>query len=207
LWDDGSGSHQTIPIVVDGKPYLVAVDEGGSGTATAAGWMAACSSGLAPWSMARIIDLSDEMRPTMVSKLQLEVNDPKNCRTILPDLVGLSGFTYGSHYCSVDNRHDATTLACSYLESGIRVFDIRDPRHPKEIAYFVPPSITTPSPGSQSTRGVVNGRPDHCSAQIRLDARLKSLFTTCQDNGFLVLTFASGVWPFPTSSTPDGEQN
>jgi hypothetical protein len=47
-----------------------------------------------------------------------------------------------------------------------------------------------------------NGRPDHCTAQIRLDAVAGTLQTTCQDNGFLSLKFTNGVWPFPTSSTP-----
>ena len=49
----------------------------------------------------------------------------------MPDIAGLSIFTYGSHYCSVDNRDNATALACGYFNSGIRVFDIRDPERPK----------------------------------------------------------------------------
>jgi hypothetical protein len=207
LWGDGSASHQTIPVNIGSKAYLIAVDEGGSGVANATGWAAACAAGLPPWSMARIVDISDERNPAIASKLGLEVNDPKNCDAVLPDLAGLSGFTYGSHYCSVDNKQNATTLACGYLESGIRVFDIRDPQRPREIAYYVPPSVSTPSPGSQNNRVTANGRPDHCSAQIRLDAKTASLLTTCQDNGFLALKFTNGVWPFPTSSTPDGEQN
>jgi len=76
------------------------------------------------------------MRPNQksLSRLALEVHNPANCAAVLPDLVGLGIFTYGSHYCSVDNKHHATTLACGYFNSGIRVFDIRNPRHPKEIA-------------------------------------------------------------------------
>src|SRR5207244_2132798 len=81
----------------------------------------------------------------VVSKLGLETHDPKNCAKVLPDLAGLSGFTYGSHYCSVDNKKNATTLACGYFENGLRVFDIRNPAQPKEIAYYNPPSVTTPS--------------------------------------------------------------
>ena len=207
LWGDGSASHQTIPVTINSRTYLIAVDEGGSGFPNSAGWAAACDAGLPPWSMARIIDINDEKNPVIRSKLQLEVNDPKNCEMVLPDLSGLSGFTYGSHYCSVDNKLNATTLACGYLESGIRVFDIRDPQRPREIAYYVPPSVTTPSPGSQNNRVTATGRPDHCSAQIRLDVNSAGLSTTCQDNGFLALKFTNGVWPFPTSSTPDGEQN
>src|SRR6266853_429269 len=90
------------------------------------------AAGLPPFPMARIIDISDETNPKIVSRLMLEVHDPANCAKVLPDLVGLSVFTYGSHYCSVDNRHHASTLACGYFNSGIRVFDIRHPRHTQE---------------------------------------------------------------------------
>ncbi len=137
----------------------------------------------------------------------LEIHDPTNCDNVIPDLAGLSGFTYGAHYCSVDNKQEATTLACGYFDSGIRVFDIRDPLRPKEIAYYNPPAVTTPSAGSQNNRTAANGRPDQCSAQLRLDAAAKTLSTTCQDNGFLSLKFRDGVWPFPESKTPAGQQN
>ena len=157
--------------------------------------------------MARIIDINDELNPQIISRLQLEMNDPANCDKVIPDLAGLAGFTYGSHYCSVDNKQNATTLACGYFESGIRVFDIRNPQRPKEIAYFNPAAVTTPSPGSQNNRAAANGRPDHCSAQVRLDAATATLQTTCQDNGFLSLKFTNGAWPFPDSSTPPGQQN
>jgi hypothetical protein len=142
----------------------------------------------------------------------LEVHDPKNCDKVLPDLVGLSTFTYGSHYCSVDNRQNATTLACGYFNSGIRVFDIRDPARPKEIAYYNPAGTTSPSPGSNHIGPLVAnnwraGGPDWCSAQVHLDAARGTLWTTCQDNGLLMLKFEGGVWPFTTSSTPPGQQN
>jgi hypothetical protein len=204
---DGSGAQHTIEVTIKGKKYLVEVDEGGAGGNNAAGWARACAAGLPAWNMARLIDISDETKPAVVSRMQLEMNDPANCDKVIPDLAGISGFTYGSHYCSVDNRLNATTLACGYFESGIRVFDIRDPQRPREIAYYNPPAVTTPSPGSQNNRTVANGRPDHCTAQVRLDAATGTLSTTCQDNGFLSLKFREGVWPFPESTTPPGLQN
>jgi hypothetical protein len=77
----------------------------------------------------------------------------------------------------------------------------------REIAYYNPPSVTTPSPGSQNMRTSATGRPDHCSAQVRLDVATQTVQTHCQDNGFLSLKFTNGAWPFPESSTPPGEQN
>jgi hypothetical protein len=208
VWKDGSHAQHTIPVKIDGKPYLVAVDEGGSGGLSGmAGWQEACNAGLTPFSMARIVDIRDEANPKVVSKLTLEVHDPANCGLVLPDLVGLASFTYGSHYCSVDNRHNATTLACGYFNSGIRVFDIRNPRRPKEIAYYNPAGTTTKSPGSNHGAQWVAGGPDWCNAQVHLDAEAGTLQTTCQDNGFLSLKFERGVWPFEESRTPPGEQN
>jgi hypothetical protein len=165
--------------------------------------------GLPAWQFARLIDVSDETNPTVTSKLMLEAYDPKNCAQVLPDLDGRSGFTYGAHYCSVDNIKNATTLACGYFNSGIRVFDIRDPLKPKEIAYYNPAGTTTLSPGSNHNRngGWVAGGPDWCTAQIRLDAQAGTLMTMCQDNGFLALKFTNGVWPFPGTSTPPGKGN
>ena len=100
-------------------------------------------------------------------------------------------------------------LACGYFNSGIRVFDIRDPLQPKEIAYYNPGGTTTPSPGSNHVSigqwrrrrtGLV-----HRASSSRC-AR-GTLWTTCQDNGLLMLKFTNGVWPFPESTTPPGEQN
>ena len=209
FWKDGSGAQHTIPITVKGKQYLVFVDEAGSGGfSSQAQREAACAANMPPYPMARIIDISDEKNPKIVSRLGLETHDPANCAQVLPDLVGLSTFTYGSHYCSVDNREKTTTLACGYFNSGIRVFDIRDPAHPKEIAYFNPPGTTTPSPGSNhvSIAQWRPGGPDWCSAQVHLNAATGTLWTTCQDNGLLTLKFTHGAWPFPESKTPAGQQ-
>jgi len=154
LWNDGSVAQHTIPVKIGGKPYVIFVDEGGSGgITTPAQLAAACAAGLPPFPMARIIDISDETHPKVVSKLMTEVHDPANCNTVIPDLTGLSIFTYGTHYCSVDNKHHATTLACGMFNSGIRVFDIRDPLRPKEIAYYNPAGTTDISKGSNHLIG------------------------------------------------------
>jgi len=210
LWKDGSGAQHTIPVRIKGKAYVIHVDEAGSGGfASQTQNAAACAAGMPPFPMPRIIDISDEKNPKIVSRLGLEIHDPANCPKVSPDIIGLTAFTYGSHYCSVDNKKNATTLACGYFNSGVRVFDIRDPRRPKEIAYYNPPGAVTPSPGSNHNRtgGWVAGGPDWCSAQVHLDAKQGLLWTTCQDNGVVVLKFRKDVWPFEESSTPPGQQN
>jgi hypothetical protein len=210
LWIDGSVAQHTIPVKIKGKHYVISVDEGGSfGLTSATQLQAACDAGLPPFPMARIIDINDERNPKLVSRLMLEVHDPANCATVVPDLTGLATFTYGSHYCSVDDRDKATTLACGYFNSGIRVFDIRDVAHPKEIAYYNPAGTTTASLGSNhASNGQWRpGGPDWCSAQVHLDKKAGTLWTTCQDNGLLMLKFTHGAWPLPGSKTPDGNDN
>ncbi len=211
FWKDGSVAQHTIHVTIGKKPYIIFVDEGGSGGISSASQEAiACAAGVSPFPMARIIDISDETKPKIVSKLMLEVHDPANCDKVLPDLVGLLTFTYGSHYCSVDNIHKATTLACGYFNSGIRVFDIRDPIRPREIAYYNPAGTTTGSNGSDHisrSGGWVAGGPDWCNAQVHMDAEQGTLWTTCQDNGLLSLKFTHDAWPFAETKTPPGMQN
>jgi hypothetical protein len=198
FWDDGGGAQHSIPVKIGGKPFLIFVDEAGSGGNSTAGYEASCAAKLPAWPMARILDISDEKNPTLASRLALEIHDPANCEKITPDLAGLTSFTYGSHYCTVDDKDNAQLLVCGYFESGIRAFDIRDPLRPKEIAYFNPPSVTTPSPGSQqvNSRTAATGRADHCSANSWIDKVKGELWTTCWDNGLLALKFTNGVYPF-----------
>ncbi len=203
LFQDGSVAQHTIPAKIGDKQYLIMVDEGGSaGLANDAAAQVACNAGLSPFPMARIYDISDEKNPTPVSKLMLETHDPKNCSQVIPDIAGLAIFTYGSHYCTVDNRDNATALACSYFNSGIRVFDIRDPARPKEIAYYNPPSAATAQAGS--SHAVFGqwkaGGPDWCASRLDFDYAKKQIVTMCQDNGLVVLQFAPNTWPFATST-------
>ena len=109
----------------------------------------------------------------------------------------------------MDNIEKATTLVCGYFNSGIRVFDIRDPVRPREIAYYNPAGTTIRSPGSDHNRagGWVSGGPDWCNAQSHLDAQQGTLWGTCQDNGLVSLKFTHNAWPFAESTTPPGKQN
>lgn len=209
LFQDGTIAQHTIPVTIGGKPYLVMVDEGGSaGLAGSAVAKSACDAGLTPFPMARLYDMADEKNPKPVSKLMLETHDPKNCDQVLPDITGLSIFTYGSHYCSVDNRDNATALACSYFNSGVRVFDIRDPEQPREIAYYNPPSAKTSMAGSaHAVFGQWKaGGPDWCASRLDFDFAKKQLVTMCQDNGLVILQFAPNTWPF-SNSTASTSQN
>jgi len=200
-WHDGAWAQMTLPIKIGRKPYLVTTNEAGVGLAQRDGIKAACSLGRTPFGMARIFDLSNERKPVLVKKLLLEVNDPKNCALMDPEIsamrpagdAGGSLFLYDAHMCSVDNRDDATTMACSYFNSGIRVYDIRDPGNVKEIAYYIPPAKSAGSIG-------------HCPAIPFLDADSGMMYSVCADSGVISLKFTHGVWPFAHSTTPPDKQ-
>src|SRR4029079_10707531 len=74
LWKDGSFAQMTIPVKINGKPYVVFTDEGASGGFISAAQQAtACAAGMPLFPMGRIIDISDETKPKLVSKLMLEL--------------------------------------------------------------------------------------------------------------------------------------
>lgn len=191
---DGSAAQMTVPMRINGKQYLLLGSEGGHGSYTPAGNKQACAAGKTPFGLAKIYDIENEADPKLVSDLILEVNDPKNCAMFKPEMEANQNlFLYDVHMCSVDNRDNTTTVACSHFNSGIRVYDVRDPVRPREIAYYNPPAM----PGKQ---------PGWCGAIPILDATRGMVYSTCVDTGTVALKFTNGVWPFPESTTPPDRQ-
>jgi hypothetical protein len=128
-WPTRSTPQITIPVTINNHPFLVEMDEFGSGETIGA---------------ARIIDIADETKPFVVSNIKLEVNMPQVQASQVNDPgVGDPFQSYTGHYCSVSSRKDPGVLACTFILSGLRLFDIRDPYEPKEIAYFNPPGKST----------------------------------------------------------------
>lgn len=119
----GADQHTETFARIAGKPYVIGAEE------------ATCPNG-----NGRIVDVSDPARPRQVSKITLGVNEPRGCAaTVAEGERGENLLLYTSHYVSVDDPNDATLAFFSWYASGLRVFDIRDPRHPVEVAYFNPP--------------------------------------------------------------------
>jgi hypothetical protein len=109
-WPEVSIPQNATPFTSRGHKYLVETDEYGGGDADT------------PVGGARIIDVDDPRRPKVVSRLRLEVhNKPET--------------SFSAHYCTVPSRIDPYVIACGMINSGLRVFDVRDVRNPKEVAY------------------------------------------------------------------------
>jgi hypothetical protein len=213
FWNDGGTAQQALPVTIRGRPYLIFTDERGAGGG-GAGKAFACAQGLAPHGFARIIDISDETNPKIISKLMLEVNDPANCAEVLndPDIN-----SYSSHYCNVDKAHNPTILACSWREGGLRVFDIRDPVHPREIAYYKPPARRTAFlPGSRYYWDWMNEGPggedrtgDETPSNVRFVKHKGEthLWFTSQDNGFQIVRFTKRLKALLRDARDDDEDD
>jgi hypothetical protein len=127
-WGNVSTPQNATPFTRGGHPYLLETDEFGSGASIGA---------------ARIIDIADIRHPKVVSNIRLAVNQPKAQG---PDLEADPGNDqvfqgYQGHYCSLPSRVDPNVIACSFIMSGLRLFDISKVTAPREIAYFNKPVL------------------------------------------------------------------
>jgi hypothetical protein len=195
LWRDGAIAQSPQRFSVKGHPYILFTDEMGAGGI--GGAKAACAQQLPPFGFARIIDIADPAKPTLVSQLKLEVHDPANCDAVAPDTSFSGTFGYSSHYCTVDNAAEARFAACSYFEAGVRVFDLQDPARPREIAYYKPPAVAGgPIPGSNhATRTGESRTTDWASSNVRWLRRgdTTELWFTSHDNGFQIVRFTNSL--------------
>jgi hypothetical protein len=164
--DQGTGESM-VPVKINGHPYIISLDEAGAASASD-GWAGACTRGFSAFGYPQIIDVADELHPKIISKIRLQVHDPANCEALRletpPDVPGtapgtnlpaISGTTnYSGEACVADNPDDTKMLACGFQNAGLRVFDVSDPTHPKEIAYWksgAPRTRILPASGSWAT--------------------------------------------------------
>ena len=177
-WTDGSTAQMTQSVTIQGKKYILFVDEGGYGAA-------------------RLIDINDETAPFIASKLKLEIHMPENRQAAQAD-AGSVIFGYQGHYCTasdgVTDNHtntieNAAIAVCGYFESGLRVFDIRDPYSPKEIAYYIPPASPGYKAGADYNLSGGCHTVDWASSHPRYIPARNEIWFTSQCGGFHVVRF------------------
>jgi hypothetical protein len=183
-WPTLSIPQNAIPVTIGGHPYVVEVDEfsvpeGGGDIPAENGPRVGA---------ARIIDIADPAKPKVVSDMRLEVHQPQN-RAQLENDPGATSFVqgYAGHYCNVPRRKDPGIVACSFILSGLRVFDIRDPRKPREIAYFIAPPGGSPGTGEQSNYAM--SAPDFVPER-------GEIWYSDGNSGFYAVAVTNDVWPF-----------
>ena len=188
-WPTVSTPQMTIPVTIDGHPYLVEIDEFASDADVVGA--------------ARIIDIADERKPKVISDIRLEVHQPEN-RAMLRQDYGASRSErdefqgYTGHYCEVPWRHEPGVLACTMILSGIRLFDIRDAFEPREIAYFVAPSVPAPIDRTTSTGAGVN----YAMAKPAFAPERREIWYSDGNKGFYALRVTNGVWPSARDACP-----
>jgi hypothetical protein len=162
------------PFSSKGRQYLVSSDEVG-GNGGVGGAPAACARGASPHGYPNIIDITDEKNPKIVTKLRLQVSDPANCGLMLndPPEVGGSIPGYNEERCVTDRPNNPTMLACAFQMAGLRVLDIRDLSHPKEIAYWKPGAVRTAFlPGSLLWNPIADRTMDRVAGYPRFYTRI-----------------------------------
>ena len=185
-WDRASIPQNAIPFTSNGKPYVLEFDEYNAGT-LGSGSPDDVGAG-------RIIDISDERRPRIVSNLRLQVNQPKEHAEAGGD-PGAMGIVHGgaqgyaAHYCNIPTRVDPKLVACSFIASGLRVFNIEDVTKPREVAYFVAPTKAKPENGGQAS--------DFAMSQPAFAPERREVWFTDGTSGFYALRLTNGAWPSP----------
>ena len=134
-WPEVTIPQNVLPVTIKGHPYAIEFDEFDSNVFT-----------YTPKENVggvHIIDLADERHPKVVSRIRLAVWTAAARATDQQDDPGAQGVGqgYSAHYCNVPTRKDPGLLACAMAASGMRLFDIRDPLHPREVGYANEPAL------------------------------------------------------------------
>ncbi len=170
-WPEVSIPQNSIPVTIKGRRYLIEFDEYASGDKVGAG---------------RIIDIANEKKPRVVSNLRLEVHQPSARASDQANDPGAPYLVqgYAAHYCGVPQEIEPGIVACSMILSGLRVFDIRDPFRPREIAYF-----NKPAP---NTLPLISG--SYAMSAPSFDVARREVWFADGDSGFYVVKLTNNAW-------------
>ena len=180
-WKAASIPQNAIPFTEDGKPYVLEFDEYTAGASVGGGNNDDVGA-------ARIIDISDERFPRVVANLRLQVNQPKDHNAAQGDPGAQSPVQgYAAHYCNIPTRVDPKIVACSFITSGLRVFDISNLTSPKEIAYFVAPTQARFENGYMAS--------DYAMSQPAFASDRHEIWYSDGASGFYALRVNADAWP------------
>jgi hypothetical protein len=184
-WDRVSIPQNAQPFTVKGKPYVLEYDEYNAFTLDPSGDPDQVGAG-------RILDISDEKNPRIVAHLRLQINEPAEHKKFSgdPGAAGPGnggGQGYALHYCNIPTRVDPKLVACSFIASGLRLFDISDVTKPKEIAYYVAPAKAKPENQGQAS--------NYAMSQPAFIPERREIWYSDATSGFYALRVAESVWP------------
>jgi hypothetical protein len=140
--------------------------------------------------LAGIVDLTNEKEPRLISLFPLPVPPPESGLKNFFEKGGRFGphnQHHPNHQPCLQDRDDIAYL--TYFNAGLRIYDIRDPRTPKEIAYFIPPD----------PRERIGTKPSRLVAQTEdvLVDRRGYIYISQKNQGIYVLRLKE-IWPYGT---------
>jgi hypothetical protein len=159
--------HSIRPATINGRSYLLHSEES-IVDPTAKGCVPARLNPLAGASQPWLTDITDERHPVDASQFRLEINEPANCAA-----QASSGVNASVHYHDLDDAQHTTFAMLSMWNAGLRVVDVRDPKHMSEVAYFNP--------------GQYGSTLDQAWGHVRYMPSTGHIWLTTQTGGFWVL--------------------
>jgi hypothetical protein len=187
-WRQMSIPQHADPLVIDGRRYVLETDEFANFTL---GPDMALSGGYqedAPVGAARLVDVDNPRNPFVASNLRLAVHQLGNRAGPQQHDPGarspIGGYT--AHYCPAPRYRDPGIVACSMIGSGLRIFDVRDPRRPKEVGYFNRPTM----PGTRP-----NGEGASAMSAPAFDLERRLVFYTDSYKGLYAVRLAKRIVP------------
>ncbi|WP_133176539.1 hypothetical protein [Nocardioides currus] len=184
-WPGASIPQSAEPFTQDGHDYVLEMDE----FADLFSLKGVADLANAPVGAGRIINVDDPRHPFVVSDLRLEVHqaDVHGGEQFHDPGADFPAQGYAGHYCSVPTRDEPRIAGCSMIASGLRLFDISDVEHPREVAYFNKPQ----RPGSRPTFPDVAGA--YAMSAPAWDAERGSVWFTDANSGFYDVKLTNGV--------------
>jgi hypothetical protein len=150
---------------------------------------AIAESGEEDLNLAGIVDVADPARPRLISLFPQPQPPPEmGVRNFFErgGRFGPHNQHHPNHQPCLEDRDDLAYL--TYFNAGLRVYDIRDARTPKEIAYFIPAD-----PGSRIGTKPVNRLV--CQVEDVIVDRRGFIYISEKNQGIHILRLKS-VWPY-----------
>ena len=179
--------HDAMPL--PGKPFVFVHSEGTGGADTPTG-PRACTG---PMYLTAMVDINDPTKPKLASIFPTPVPPPD---VPYKDFCEKGG-RFGPHNTNIlqhspDVEKQADLIYLTYFNAGLRIYNVEDPRLPKEVGWFIPPQPTKrlgPYPYDKLVNQTEN---------VLVDTR-GNIFVTDRQLGLFVLRYDGPGEPAPTA--------
>jgi hypothetical protein len=184
-WADSAIPQMAEPFTRNGHRYVLEVDE----FTDLITFEGLSDLPHAATGIARIINVDNPRRPFVVSRISLEVHQPdqRDGEQSEDPMAWFPAQGYASHYCGIPTRNNPKIAGCSMILSGLRLFDIRDVKNPKEVAYFNKPVTTLNKLAPLPALG------SYAMSQPAWDPANNTVWYTDTNSGFYVVKLTNGV--------------